>query len=115
MVEVTDHRKPRTVLPAGACDCHFHVYDKSERFPAHEAEQLLALHRRLGIERGVIVQADPKSRAVTLRALALAGKNYRAITPIVEMPSEKDLQALHDAGMRGVPLPSPHVMAVHPT
>ena len=102
MAELTDHRKPHTVVPAGTCDCHFHVYDKSARFPAHEGEQLLALHRRLGIERGVIVQPDPQSRAVTLKALALAGKNYRAITPIVETPPEKELQALHEAGMRGV-------------
>ena len=101
MVEVVDQRKPRTLLPAGTCDCHFHVYDKSARFPAHEMEQLLVMHRCLGIERGVIVQANPESRAITLKALALAGKNYRAITPIVEMPSEKELQALHDAGMRG--------------
>jgi len=101
MVEVGDRRKPHFVMPPKACDCHFHVYDQSARFPAHEMEQLLAMHRRLGIDRGVIVQPDPQSRGVTLRGLALGGANYRAITPIIEVPSEKELQALHDAGMRG--------------
>lgn len=102
MVEVdVQARKPRLSLPPGACDCHFHVYAQSARFPAHEMEQALSLHRRLGIERGIIVQADPQSRAVTLEALARAGKNYRAITPIIEIPTEKELQALNDVGMRG--------------
>ncbi|HEY1504259.1 MAG TPA: amidohydrolase family protein, partial [Stellaceae bacterium] len=31
-----------------------------------------------------------------------AGPNYRAITPILEVPSEKELAALHEAGFRGV-------------
>jgi 2-pyrone-4,6-dicarboxylate lactonase len=95
-------RQPRFVLPANATDCHFHVYDNDPRFPAHKMDTALAVHRRLGIGRGILVQALPESRAITLQGLALAGPNYRAITPILEVPSEKELAALHEAGFRGV-------------
>ena len=94
-------RKPRFVLPANATDCHFHVYAKGARFPDHEMDKALALHRRLGITRGVLVQPDPPSRAVTLQGLAMAGPRYRGVTPIAEVPPEKEIAALHDAGMRG--------------
>ncbi|HEY1505836.1 MAG TPA: amidohydrolase family protein, partial [Stellaceae bacterium] len=95
-------RQPRFVLPANATDCHFHVYDNDPRFPAHKMDTALAVHRRLGIGRGILVQALPESRAITLQGLALAGPNYRAITPILEVPPEKELAALHEAGFRGV-------------
>jgi len=98
----TDQRKPRFVLPANATDCHFHVYDNDARFPAHKMDTALAVHRRLGIGRGILVQALPESRAITLQGLAHAGPNYRAITPILEVPSEKELAELHEAGFRGV-------------
>ena len=94
-------RKPCFVLPANATDCHFHVYAKGARFPDHEMDQALALHGRLGIKRGILVQPDPPSRAVTLQGLALAGPNYRGVTPIAEVPSQKEIEALHAAGMRG--------------
>ena len=101
MAELTEQRKPGFFMPPGTTDCHFHVYAKGARFPDHEMDQALALHRRLGVARGILVQADPQSRDVTLKGLALAGPSYRAITPVVEVPSEKELAALHEAGMRG--------------
>ncbi|HEV8015059.1 MAG TPA: amidohydrolase family protein [Stellaceae bacterium] len=102
MAENVEPRRPRFVLPAGATDCHFHVYENDPRFPAHKMDTALAVHRRLGIDRGILVQALPESRAITLQGLALAGPNYRAITPILDVPSEKELAALHEAGFRGV-------------
>jgi 2-pyrone-4,6-dicarboxylate lactonase len=102
MAQPVEQRKPRFALPAGATDCHFHVYENDPRFPAHKMDAALAVHRRLGIGRGILVQALPESRAVTLQGLALAGPNYRAITPILEVPSEKQLATLHEAGFRGV-------------
>lgn len=102
MAESNVQRKPRFVMPAGATDCHFHVYDNDPRFPAHKMDTALAVHRRLGIGRGILVQALPESRAITLQGLALAGPDYRAITPILDVPSEKEIAALHEAGFRGV-------------
>ncbi|HXE28940.1 MAG TPA: amidohydrolase family protein [Stellaceae bacterium] len=101
MAESKEQRKPRFVLPTNATDCHFHVYEKGARFPDHEMDRALALHRRLGIGRGILVQPDVQSRAITLKGLALAGPNYRGVTPIAELPSEKGIEALHAAGMRG--------------
>lgn len=97
----SEQRRPRFVLPANATDCHFHVYAKGARFPDHEMDQALALHRRLGIARGILVQPDPQSRAVTLQGLEIAGPNYRGVTPIAEVPPEQEIEALHAAGMRG--------------
>jgi predicted TIM-barrel fold metal-dependent hydrolase len=97
----TARRAPRFVPSANATDCHFHVYAKGARFPDHEMDQALALHRRLGIGRGILVQPDPQSREVTLKGLAMAGPNYRGVTPIAEVPSAKEIAALHAAGMRG--------------
>ncbi len=102
MAETTERRKPRFVMPPGATDCHFHVYDNDARFPSHKMDTALSVHRRLDVGRGILVQALPQSRAVTLAGLALAGPNYRAITPILEVPSEKELASLHEAGFRGV-------------
>jgi predicted TIM-barrel fold metal-dependent hydrolase len=102
MAEIIEQRKPRFVMPSNATDCHFHVYDNDARFPAHKMDTALAVHRRLGIGHGILVQALPESRAITLQGLALAGPNYRAITPILDVPSEKELASLHEAGFRGV-------------
>ncbi|HWE76014.1 MAG TPA: amidohydrolase family protein [Stellaceae bacterium] len=98
----SEQRLPRFVMPAGATDCHFHVYDNDARFPAHKMNTALAVHRRLGVGRGILVQALPETRAITLQGLALAGPNYRAITPVLEVPSEKEIASLHEAGFRGV-------------
>lgn len=99
---VFNQRKPRFCPPPGACDAHCHVYDASPRFPAHGGERLLALHRHLGIERGVIVQANRDSRAVTLAALGAGGSRYRGIALVDDGTSEPELRALHEAGIRGV-------------
>jgi predicted TIM-barrel fold metal-dependent hydrolase len=60
-------KRPGLLLPAGACDCHAHVFDGA-RFayqanrgytpPDNPVTRLLALHDVLGIARGVVVQAS---------------------------------------------------------
>jgi 2-pyrone-4,6-dicarboxylate lactonase len=61
-------RKPKIRLPHGACDTHFHVFGPRARFPFSAdrsytptcdapKETLFALHKHLGIERGVVVQS----------------------------------------------------------
>jgi 2-pyrone-4,6-dicarboxylate lactonase len=95
-------RKPRFAPPPGACDAHCHVYEAGPRFPDHGAERLLALHRHLGIERAVIVQANRESRAVTLETIAASGGRYRGVALVDDRTSERELRALHEAGMRAV-------------
>ncbi len=103
---------PTTV--SGRWDCHTHLYGPWERFPlpanaAYTPEPapfsaLLALHRRLGIEHGVLVQAAPygTDHSAILAAIAESGGRYRGVGLINETTTESHLQALHDGGLRGI-------------
>lgn len=106
---------PSVPLPAGACDCHFHVFGPRERYPVlpgieHDMPEadvhaMLRLHRALGIERGVMVATtvNGPNHDVLLDALAVAGPNYRACalnTVLLEQP-DAYIERLHVAGVRG--------------
>ena len=107
-------RKPNFRLPPGACDAHCHVFGPGNLFPYHPGrsytppdaprQTLKNLHDFLGIDRAVIVQASchgPDNTAM-LDAIAHNHNNYRGVCHIDENTSEKDLQKLHDGGVRGV-------------
>jgi len=105
---------PHTVLPAGSCDCHTHVFGPPERYPLAadrqytpgqaQLEDMLRLHEQFGIERVVIVHPSPfgSGNSCTLDALLALGERGRGIVGIHEKTSDKELQAMHDAGVRGV-------------
>lgn len=108
---------PRTPLPAGACDCHMHVYDS--RFPAASGARLLppdasvhdyrALQRRIGTTRTVLVTpstygTDNRCMLEGLAALAALGAQARGVAVIDGSESDAELQRLHDLGVRGVRL-----------
>jgi 2-pyrone-4,6-dicarboxylate lactonase len=107
-------RRPRFRLPALACDAHCHVFGPAGRFPYAPdrsytppdapKENLAALHRLLGIERAVIVQASchGSDNRATLDAIAASGGRYRGIAIIDDAITDKDYAALHAGGMRGV-------------
>lgn len=110
-----DPRPPAVMPPPRSCDSQFHVFGPPERYPvrpgaAYEMpsatiERALAMHRTIGIERGVIVQATTygADHQVVLDALAVAGPGYRACANAAVL-SEKDdayLDRLHAAGVRG--------------
>lgn len=62
------------------------------------------LHRRLGIDRAVIVQpaCHGFDNSVTLDAIAASGGNYRGIALVPETVTAAEIAALHRGGMRGV-------------
>jgi len=107
-------RKPRLKLPDGATDTHFHVFGPAKRFPfaadrsyspAADApkETLFALHKKMGIERGVVVQSlvhgfDNSSAA----DLLAANKNYRGVALLPASTGMAELKRLHAQGFRGV-------------
>lgn len=107
-------RKPRLRLPAGACDTHFHVFGPQSRFPfAAERsytptcdapkETLFALHRHLGIERGVVVQSAAHGFDNSAAAdLLAANPNYRGIALLPPSTGLSDLKNLDGQGFRGV-------------
>lgn len=107
-------KKPDIALPAGACDAHCHVFGPAARFPfapgrtytPHDApkEALSALHRHLGIERSVLVQASchGTDNSAMLDAIAASHGRSRGIAMVDETVSESELLALHEGGVRGV-------------
>src|SRR5687767_10213349 len=107
-------RIPRLKLPRGACDTHFHVFGPQRRFPfAPERsytptcdapkETLFALHARLGIERGVVVQSAAHGFDNSAAADLLASSaNYRGVALLPASATTQELKRLHAQGFRGV-------------
>lgn len=107
-------RIPRISVPAGACDTHAHVFGPADKYALNEdrtytpPDATLATYQRLlrilGVERAVLVQPSVygTDNSAMLDALAEAGKNYRGIAVVDIGVSEKQLKALHKAGVRGI-------------
>jgi 2-pyrone-4,6-dicarboxylate lactonase len=112
--DFSTRRKPKFKLPPGTCDAHCHVFGPGALFPyapdrrytPEDApkETLAALHAHLGIERAVIVQASchGKDNRAMLDAIASAPERYRGVALPDDSFSDKDFEALHQGGVRGV-------------
>lgn len=109
-----DPHKPEFRLPAGAVDAHCHVFGPGAEFPfAPERkytpcdaskDDLWALRDHLGFARNVIVQATchgSDNRAM-LDAIAHSQGRARGVATVTRDISDAGLDALHDAGIRGV-------------
>ena len=110
----TGPSKPTLKLPAGAVDARCHVFGPGDTFPYapqrkytpcdESKDQLFALRDHLGFERNVVVQATchgSDNRAM-VDALLHANGKARGVATVTRDISDADLQALHDAGVRGV-------------
>ncbi len=107
-------KKPKFVMPAKACDAHCHVFGPAAMFPyaADRAytppdapkENLMALHRLLGISRAVIVQASchGADNSATLDAIAASGGRYKGIAIVDESADDAAFRRLDAGGIRGV-------------
>jgi predicted TIM-barrel fold metal-dependent hydrolase len=107
-------RIPSWRPPAGACDAHCHVFGPGKLFPYAEDraytppdapfEALRALHAKLGIDRAVIVHASchGTDMRATLDAIARAGGAYRGVAIVDGTVTDRQLQDLHEGGIRGV-------------
>jgi len=106
--------KPQYRPPPGAVDAHCHVFGPGAVFPyaperkytPHDAgkEKLFALRDYLGFERNVIVQATchgADNRAL-VDALVHSNDRARGVATVKRAITDVELQALHDAGVRGV-------------
>jgi predicted TIM-barrel fold metal-dependent hydrolase len=100
-------------VPAGACDCHTHIFGDSRRFPFSPSrsytperasvEELRALHRALHTDRVVIVNSSVYGdNACTLDALRQLGSRARAIAVINENTTDAALDEMDRAGFRGI-------------
>jgi len=107
-------QKPKTRFPAGACDCHAHVFGPQERFPylANAAyippdavtTDYVGMLKMNGCDRGVLVQpsvygTDNSCMVDTLRSGLHA---LRGIAVVEAGVSDSELADLHAAGVRGV-------------
>jgi 2-pyrone-4,6-dicarboxylate lactonase len=110
----TGPSKPRFKLPPGSVDAHCHVFGPGAEFPfAPERkytpcdapkELLWKLRDFLGFERNVIVQATchgADNRAL-VDALASSNGRARGVATVYSSVTDGELQALHEAGVRGV-------------
>jgi predicted TIM-barrel fold metal-dependent hydrolase len=106
--------RPKYAAPPLACDAHCHVFGPAERFPyAPERrytppdapkEKLAALHRHLGLERAVLVQASCHGRdnRAMLDAIATSGGKWRGVAMVGRDVTDGELERLHAGGVRGV-------------
>jgi len=106
--------KPTFKPPPGAVDAHCHVFGPADVFPyAPERkytpcdapkEKLFELRDFLGFDRNVIVQATchgSDNRAL-VDALKASGGRAKGVATVKADVSDRELEALDDAGVRGV-------------
>jgi predicted TIM-barrel fold metal-dependent hydrolase len=101
-------------VPAGACDCHVHVFGTADAFPFVEkrsytpppasAEQLLALQNALHLSRVVIVQPSVygTDNSCTIDGIRRLGDRARGVAVIDDNTANDALDEMHKAGIRGV-------------
>ena len=105
---------PRFALPEGATDCHIHLFPADDAYPyvadrdytpaPADAAALRSLYDTLGIARFVAVQPSvygQDNRAQLSRAAAV-GLPFRAVVVLEPGAPDREMQALHDQGARGI-------------
>lgn len=106
-------RPPTVPIPPGSWDCQVHVFGPPDRYPTVPAavyaepsatvDAMLAMHKVLGIDRGVLVQPTPygTDHCALIDALSVAGKQYIGCARVDDSVTESDLRVMHEAGVRG--------------
>src|SRR5882757_11185733 len=107
-------RKPALALPAKAADCHAHVFGPVAQYP-YAANRLytpppvllddyLAMHRVVGIERGVLVQTGlyGTDNSFIVDAIKANPDRLRGIALIGENITDAELGHLAASGIRGL-------------
>ena len=103
-------------VPAGACDCHTHIHGDPAKFPFFAGrvytpetappEEMATLHKALHVQRVVIVTPSVygTDNSATLYGMRARGADARGVAVIDEKTTERELDALGRAGVRGVRL-----------
>jgi predicted TIM-barrel fold metal-dependent hydrolase len=103
-------------VPTGACDCHTHIHGDLEKFPFFSGrvytpelaspEEMTALHKALLIDRVVIVTPSVygTDNSATLFGMKARGATARGVAVIDDKTPESDLDAMAQAGIRGIRL-----------
>ena len=103
-------------VPASACDCHTHIHGDPARFPFFAGrtytpemalpEEMAALHKALHIQRVVIVTPSVygTDNTATLYGMQARGADARGVAVIDDQTPESALDAMGQAGVRGIRL-----------
>ena len=106
----------RFPMPAGACDCHVHVFCDPRRFPMSAertytppiapVESVLAHLHALGLDRVVIVSASVygTDNACALDAMRTLGARARGVANVATDVTVAELDRLGQGGIRGIRL-----------
>jgi predicted TIM-barrel fold metal-dependent hydrolase len=101
-------------VPAGACDCHVHVFGDPQRFPFSPSrtytpelasvEEMRVLHRALHTDRVVVVNPSVygTDNSCTLDAVKQLGSSARAVAVIDDKTPDAALDQMDRAGVRGI-------------
>ncbi len=107
-------RAPRFKLPPGAWDTHGHIFGPESKYayspkrgytpPDASLEAFEALHRTLGVERGVLTQPSVYGvdNTAMLDAMARSRGRLMGVASVDKDVSEEELANLHEAGVRGL-------------
>ena len=121
MSSTHDDAEPDFRAPPLSCDAHFHVFGPAERYPYGSdlryppplapLEDMLALAKKLGIERFVFVQPSAYGRdnRCMLDAMRVVGAKCRGIVDVDEKVADAELDRLSALGVRGVRINVPPV------
>jgi len=103
-------------VPAGACDCHTHIYGDPGKFPLFAGrvytpetalpDEMIALHKALYIQRVVIVTPSVygADNSATLFGLKARGADARGVAVIDDKTPDSELDAMGRSGVRGIRL-----------
>jgi predicted TIM-barrel fold metal-dependent hydrolase len=109
--------KIRFAMPKGACDCHTHIFADPAAYPfsaqrsytpeSASPQEMLQLHKALGVDRVVIVTpsvygTDNRATAFGLQTLGL--KRARGVAVIGPDTDEAQLRQMDSQGFRGIRL-----------
>ena len=107
---------PRVAFPAGATDCHAHVFGPQTQFsyppnptyvaPDAPTDAYVRMLKTIGCERAVLVQPSVyrTNNACMLDAMRSGAFNFRGVAVIGDENSDSALADMHAAGVRGVRL-----------
>jgi len=113
---IADTRKPKFVMPRGACDCHAHLFGPQTKYayaanrrytpPDATADDYIKMLQAIGVDRAVLVQPSVymTDNTVILDALAEKKFPFRAVAVVNEAVSDAELARMHKLGVRGLRL-----------
>lgn len=106
--------KPKLIAPAGAIDCHAHVFGPETKYayspargytpPDASIDTYLGVLEALGIERAVLTQPSVygTDNSAMLDAMAQHPERLRGVVAVNANITDRELEDLHGKGARGV-------------